>query len=113
MLFWGILCGSLCLVIGSVGAAVVIVLLLLFPKSFQDRELVRTAIVFAGVAAIALIFVGRAAPVPGTLGRDRSARRQKHPNLVREEKIMATSTLLQRYPEKGRGTMRGRSGWEG
>src|SRR3546814_8683348 len=79
MLMLSILLGSLGLVIGSVGAAVVIVLLLLFPKSFQDRELVRTAIVFAGVAAIALIFVGRAAPVPGTLGRDRSARRQKNP----------------------------------
>jgi len=53
--------------------AVVSVLLLLFPKSFQNGELVRIAIVFAGVAAIALIFMGRAAPTPGTLGRDRSA----------------------------------------
>jgi len=116
-----ILLGSLGLVIGSVAAAVavcwagwtlfrvvrhpqwgalavVIVLLLLFPKSFQNSELVRTAIVFAGVAAIALIFVGRAAPTSGTLGRDRSARLQKNPNLVREEKIMATSPLRQRYP---------------
>lgn len=121
MLMLSILLGSLGLVIGSIAAAVaicwtgwtlfrlvrhpqwgaltvVIVLLLLFPKSFQNSELVRTAIVFAGVAAIALLFVGRDAPTPGPVGRDRSAERQKSPDSAREEKIMSSSPLRRKYP---------------
>jgi hypothetical protein len=121
MLMLSILLGSLGLVIGSIAAAVAIcwagwtlfrlvrhpqwgalaivtVLLVLFPKSFQNNELVRTAIVFAGVAAIALLFVGRDAPTPGALRRDRSADRQNIPNPAREEKIVSTSPLRRRYP---------------
>lgn len=121
MLILSILFGSLGLVIGSIAAAVAIcwtgwtlfrlvrhpqwgalavvtVLLVLFPKSFQNSELVRTAIVFAGVAAIALLFVGRDAPTPEQLGRDRSADRQKTPNLATEQTIMSTTPFRRRYP---------------
>ena len=121
MLMLSILLGSLGLVIGSIAAAVaicwvgwtlfrlvrhpqwgalavVIVLLLLFPKYFQNSELARTAIVFAGVAAIALFFVGSDAPPPKTPGRDRSADRPKIPGSAREEKIMLSSPLRRRYP---------------
>ncbi|HEX7854822.1 MAG TPA: hypothetical protein VF503_14120 [Sphingobium sp.] len=121
MLILKILLESLGLVVGSIAGAVavcwmawalfglvrhpqwgplvvVIALALIFPKGFHNSELVRTTIVFASVAAVALFFTGGDTRPPRTSPRHKSLDEQQIARLAKKEKDMPFTLLRRKYP---------------
>ena len=77
---------------------VVISLFLIFPGPFQNSELVRTTMVFAGVAAVALFLLGGDAGEPRSPPSKEPIDRQKIADLAQKEKDMPLIPLRRKYP---------------